>query len=118
LDLHPDYDTAVRCLEFIRQNFTELFSSYGGMKMQLIALCHHSSSNVYPALGVISVQETSSSEVLDDIDGLTDAIDQWVTEISVPRLVEMSRQVVAPSWQQLMAGPNSRFDADAQRRST
>ncbi len=101
LELRPDYDLAVRCLEYIRQNFSLIVPERAKLHVRLLSDCHHHASNIYPALASVVTDTVYPAFTYDEIENFTKKIDAWVEAQSLPVLVSKARQIKAPSWAQL-----------------
>ena len=95
LRLHPDYDLAVRCLEYIRVNFGAVVPGYDHLPVALVALCHHHPANIYPALAVMG---TPSDVTPEEIESFGPRIDAWIAAETLPVVIARAREVKAPTW--------------------
>ncbi|EDY21755.1 hypothetical protein CfE428DRAFT_1000 [Chthoniobacter flavus Ellin428] len=99
--LHPDYDLAVRCLEYIRLNFDFIIPEYAGLPVQLLALCHHHPNNLYPTLATTATVAEYPDLTVEEIENFTQRIDAWVKAQTLSSIVSQAQQIAAPSWSQL-----------------
>lgn len=92
-----NYDLAIRCLEVVRLNLPFIFPSRTNLSSKVLALCHHSSTNCYPAIGVFGLTDE------DDLDDIEQTINSWAEAKTVEWLISSSESVTAQSWADLNA---------------
>lgn len=92
-----NYDLAIRCLEVVGLNMRSIFPSRTDLSAKVIALCHHSSTNCYPAIGVFGLTAE------DDLEDIEQTINSWAESKTVEWLISSSESVTARSWADLDA---------------
>ncbi len=101
LALYPDYDLAVRCLEYIRLNFDAIVPEHPGLPVYLLAHCHHHPNNVYPSLATTATEADYPDLTFEEIENFTQRIDAWVEAQGLAAVISKAQQITAPTWAQL-----------------
>ncbi len=95
-----DFDLVVRCLEVVRSHLPSILPVDLQLRVEVIALCHHHPTNIYPAFGVFG------AESMKQVDGIDARIRAWVEKQGIDWLIVKSRDITVPTWAALKAKRN------------
>lgn len=97
-----DFDLAIRCLEFLRNNVASIFPTLvDSCEFDLIAVTTpHNNGFTYPMLGLYC-DDKSKYELIPNFETATIIVDEYINQLSVEMLFEMSKDFDYIDWAKL-----------------